>query len=141
MLSHECLQLTNEVGVTGEGEVGLDPLLEDGKPQLLETSDLPLRERLVRHIGEDLSTPERERGSKPLGRLVRTLLRERVPSLREESLATRRVQFLRCEHERVARRSTEQTRGAERRAQPRDVRSESCLGRSRRVAVPEVVDQ
>ncbi len=53
MLGHERLQLSNEVSVTGEGKVGLDPLLQDREPQLLESHNLPLRERLVRDVGED----------------------------------------------------------------------------------------
>jgi hypothetical protein len=52
MLGDECLQLTDDVGVTSEGKVGFDPLLDDRVPQLLEAADLRLREGLVRDVGE-----------------------------------------------------------------------------------------
>src|SRR5439155_15865171 len=86
VLGHERLQLPDKVSVSTEREIGLDPLLEDRKPQLPETSDLSLRERLVRDVGEDWSTPERERAPKALGRLRRTPPRKRVSRLRKKTL-------------------------------------------------------
>jgi len=50
MLADEPLELGHELGVAAEGEVGLDPLLERGQAQLVETRDLGLCERLERDV-------------------------------------------------------------------------------------------
>ena len=55
------LELGQDVLVAAEREVGLDPILERGEPQVLEPPDLVLRERLVREVGERRAAPERER--------------------------------------------------------------------------------
>src|SRR5262245_66141297 len=141
MLDHQRLQFADEVGVASECKVRLDPLLEDRKSQLFEAGDLALCERLVGDIGKCRSTPESESVAKTLGSLRRAVAHERVSRLSEEPLASRRVELLRCENENVAGRSAQQTRGAERRPQPRDMRPQGRLRRRRRVAVPKIVDQ
>ena len=57
----ERRQLADELRVLPAGEIGVDPRLERRKPLLLELAARLGRERLVREIGERLSTPERER--------------------------------------------------------------------------------
>ena len=47
-----------------EREVGVDPLLEHDRAELLEPRDLVLRERLVQEVGERGAAPERERLAK-----------------------------------------------------------------------------
>jgi hypothetical protein len=86
LLGHECFELSDEVGVAGEGEVGFDSLLEGGESQLLEAGDLSLCEGLVLDVGEDWSTPERKRGSENACGLGRTALDQRTSPLGEESL-------------------------------------------------------
>jgi len=50
MLADEPLELGHELGVAAAGKIGLDPLLERGQPQLLETRDLALCEGLERDV-------------------------------------------------------------------------------------------
>jgi hypothetical protein len=50
MLADQPLELGHQLGVAAEDEVGLDPLLERGQPQLLETRDLTLREGLEHDV-------------------------------------------------------------------------------------------
>ena len=57
----ERLELGDELCVAAEREIGLDPLLQRDRAQLLEPGDLRLRERLVEEVGERGATPERER--------------------------------------------------------------------------------
>jgi hypothetical protein len=57
----EQLELADQLAVSAERKVGLDPLLERLKTQFLQTRDLALRERLVAEIGERLAAEERER--------------------------------------------------------------------------------
>ena len=62
MLADKGLELGDELGVAAEGEVGLDPLLEGSQVQLLEASDLALREGLGREVRKGRSAPECECG-------------------------------------------------------------------------------
>jgi hypothetical protein len=68
MLGGERLELANDLGVTAGGKIGVDPLLEGGEPQLLETTDLGLRERLVSEIGERRTAPNGKRLTQPFPR-------------------------------------------------------------------------
>ena len=61
MLGDERLELADELGVTAERQVGVDPLLERRQPQLLQPRDLGLGERLVGEVGERRPAPQRER--------------------------------------------------------------------------------
>ena len=56
----ECLELSDELGVAAECEVGLDPQLERPQAELFESRDLDLRERLVDEVGERRPAPEGE---------------------------------------------------------------------------------
>ena len=58
---HEHLELGDELGVVPERQVGFDAPLEGAQPELFESSDLRLRERLVRQVGERGPSPEAER--------------------------------------------------------------------------------
>ena len=61
MSGHERLELTDELGVPTEREIGLDPLFEGGDARFLEARDLALREGVEAEVGECRSAPERER--------------------------------------------------------------------------------
>ena len=91
MLCRERLELADEIGVTAEGEVRGDPILERDQPKLLEARGLGLCEPLVDEVDEWGAAPETEgvpeqRGG-PLGRAAREL----VPTLLDERLETPRV--------------------------------------------------
>ena len=51
VLPHERLELTDDVAVATELEVGLDPFLEGDEAQLLQPPDLALRELLEGEVG------------------------------------------------------------------------------------------
>ena len=55
------LELADELGSATKLELGLDPLLDGGQPQLLEPGGLVLGERLVREVGQRRTAPELER--------------------------------------------------------------------------------
>ena len=61
MFGDQCFQLAYELGVPPERKVGVDSPLDRGEPQLLDSPDRRLRERLVCEVGERRSAPERER--------------------------------------------------------------------------------
>jgi hypothetical protein len=117
MLGDECLELADDHVVTSEGKVGVEPLLHDREPQLLESADLRLRERLICAVGEGRPTPNRKGRSKQLGGLSRTPARKRVAPVPKESLASSSIQLIRRENQCVAACPALQTRCTERRAQ------------------------
>ena len=59
VLDDELVQFADELGVTPEREVGVDPPLEGREPQLLDPPDRRLRERLVCEVGQRSAAPER----------------------------------------------------------------------------------
>ena len=61
MLCDEPLELADELGVPAELEVGLDPALERGEPQLLQPRDRRLREALVGDVGQRRPAPQSQR--------------------------------------------------------------------------------
>jgi hypothetical protein len=89
-LSHERLELGDEVGAPSQREVGLDSLLEREHPELLEASRLDLDERLVREVGQGSPAPQREGGAQRRGagiRLLPTRLLDEALELVEVELA------------------------------------------------------
>ena len=66
----ELLQLADELRVAAERELGVDPPLDRGEPDLLEPLDRGPRERLVREIGERRAAPEPERLAQQLRGLL-----------------------------------------------------------------------
>jgi hypothetical protein len=94
MLQEQRLELAREVEVSPQGEIGVDPTLEGGEPQLLEPDDGRLGERFVREVHERRAAPERERGTQQLGRPVRLGIGERATPLLDEPLEAVEVELL-----------------------------------------------
>ena len=141
MLADEGLELGDELGVAAEGEVGLDPLLEGGQVQLLEASDLALREGLGREVRKRRSAPERECRSQGLRRALGLALGEELSTLAEQALEPAEVELLGLERKQVPLPTRLQTPVAERLAELRDVDVDAVEGARGRVFVPERVDQ
>jgi hypothetical protein len=60
MRADERVELPDDVTVSAELEIRLDPLLDGDHAQLLEPAGLGLRELLEREVGESRATPERQ---------------------------------------------------------------------------------
>ncbi len=109
----ERFELGDELGMTTEREIGLDPLLEHGGSQVLEPRDLGLGERFVQEVRERRPLPERERVAKC------TLAGGRVPGVERgatllcEPREPVDVDSLRLELEDVAGRARDKRRCAE----------------------------
>ena len=58
MVGHQHLQLPHNLCVVAQREVRIEALLEGGDAKLVEASDLRLRERLVREVGQRRSSPQ-----------------------------------------------------------------------------------
>ena len=57
VLGDQRLELRHQLVMAAERQVGVDPILERGQPELLQPGDLALRERLAVKIGQRLSAP------------------------------------------------------------------------------------
>ena len=90
VLGDQRLELADQVGVAAEREVGLDPFLDRRQAQVLEPSDLCLRERLERELGQRRAAPERERLVQRVGGALRRRRRERPTAFGEQPLERRR---------------------------------------------------
>jgi hypothetical protein len=122
--------------VAAEREVGLDALLDDDRPQLLEARDLRLCERLVEEIRERGPPPQcKSLAERDLGGLRLAALERRPPLLRE-TRETMRVDPLRLELEDVSRHTCRDD-GPERLAQLGDVDLDRVTRSVRRIPRPE----
>ena len=137
MLAHERLQLADDVAVAPQLQVGVDPLLERHEPELLEPSDLRLRELLERELGERGAAPEVERAPEQRA----PLLGARSAGVAKHELEAASVDASGVDAQDVARRTRLQDVRPELATQPRDRVLERCRCRLRRVLAPEQVDQ
>ena len=79
------LQLPDQLGVPPEGQIGLNPGLQDGEPLLLEPGALGLRERLVGELRQRRAAPQLQRLAE-LGRGESRRRAERLGALVGEPL-------------------------------------------------------
>ena len=99
MLGDERAQLSDELAVAAEREIGVDPPLERDEPELLEPCDRGLGERLVCEIGQGLAPPQRERLSQRRRRRLRLAVLRRI----DEPLEAVEVELVSRDSQRVPR--------------------------------------
>src|SRR5438034_8234476 len=88
----ECLELRDQLDVTAEREIRVDPLHQRRKPQLFEPADLRLRELEQRQVGKRGTAPERKRFSQPRGRSRRVAQLECLAPFGDQALEQRSVE-------------------------------------------------
>ncbi len=88
LLRDQDLELADELGVTAEREVGLDPLLERRQPQILQPPGLDPRERLLAELRQRRPAPQAERLAQQARRARRA--RRRAPRRRAARTAAGR---------------------------------------------------
>ena len=67
------LELSDQLGVTAAGQVGVDALLRGRGAEFLQAGDLGLREGLIGHVRQRRPVPELERPTEPVRRDLRIL--------------------------------------------------------------------
>jgi hypothetical protein len=132
VLLGQRLELAGDLGVPAEREIGLDPLLERRDVQLHQTSDLRLRERLVREVGERRPTPQRQ----CLAQHPRSRLGIGIARLCDELLEAPEIDLRRFDVEHVARYARPEPAGSELLAEPGDVDLDALGDRRRRRLAP-----
>ena len=99
MSSDEALQHADQVRVTPKGKIGFDASLERDEPELVQSHDRGLSERLVRDVSESGAAPERKRLAQPLcGDIGRGTIR-----LVDEAREAIEIEFLMLDPQQVAR--------------------------------------
>jgi hypothetical protein len=84
VLLDERGELADQLAVTPEREVGLDPVLQRRQTQLLEARDGRLRERLIAEIGQRGAAPQPESVTQQYDRPRRIAGGERLTSLLDQ---------------------------------------------------------
>jgi hypothetical protein len=140
MLGDQRLQLSDDVAVMPERELGLDPQFDRSKSNLLEPCALVPAEGLG-ELGERGAAPERERVVQQLRRLQRVVLRERLARADDPPVEAREVELVVFDLEHVAGCTCVQSRLHERLPQLRHVDLHHLLRRFRDVLAPERVDE
>ena len=128
----EAFELPDELGMTAEGEIGLDASFLCGQAKLLEPGDLSLCEGLVGEVRERGAAPEAERLVKQVGCPLGLVRRQRAAAFLDESLEPLEVELTRLELDGVPRRPGGDRSGPERLAKMRDVSLEDVGCRPRR---------
>jgi hypothetical protein len=141
MLGHERLELSDQLVMTPELEIGVDPELDGGGSDLLQPRDRGLRELLVREVREGRTAPLRQRLPQAFGRLSGQPAGQQAPPLVHQSLEAVEVERLRLDPQDVPGRPRREHVRRERPAQTRDVDAQRVAAPIARLVSPEVVDQ
>ena len=88
-----CRELPDQLAVGTQRQIRLEPLLQRGKPQLLELGDRRLRERLIAEICQRCPSPHRQRGSQRAGGLLRVPCRKLLTSALEQTTEPVEIQL------------------------------------------------
>ena len=135
------LELADDVGVTAQRQVGLDPVFGRAEPELLQPPGLHLRERLAAEVAEGGAAPELKRRAQARGSRSRLVRRELAAALPDQPLEPVRVELAVVDLQAVRTRPGQQHGRAESLAEPGDVHLKAALRARRRLIAPQVVDE
>ena len=146
MFRRERLELGDECEVAAERELGVEALLDDRQPQLLETLDLDPRERLELEIRKWSPRPERFGGTERLGRRLGVTLCGGLAPVCRQALEVLEVELARLDAQQVAGRPRRQSWLVARRrdqhlAQAGHLVAQRVVGRAHALVGEELVDQ
>jgi len=141
VIGDERFELRDELGVSGEREVGLHALFQRGEAQLLEPGDVALGERFVRDVGERRPSPEGEGLAKDCGRMIGVACCQLAAPLGDEPLEALEVELVRPDVEPVPGSLRRDSLLPEPLAQRMHLHLERVSRRLLRLLAPEGVDQ
>jgi hypothetical protein len=137
VLADQLLELADQLVVPAEPQIGVHPILECGKAQLVQAPDLGLREALIAHLRQRRPAPQPQRVAQDLRGARGVALLQRPSAVLRARPKHLGVQLPRPDREQVAAGRRAQPRRAsnvgalERLAQPRDGQLQA-LDRARR---------
>ncbi len=111
VVEDQALELSRQLRVPAQLELGGEVLLQDGRAQLFESSDFALGKRGVSHVRERRPAPQRQALGQQQHRVLGRSLVERRSRLRHERLEAPEVQLALTEAELVPGRSRDQQPG------------------------------
>src|SRR6266542_1493310 len=141
MFGDESLELADEPDVAAQSEIGLDPPLERCDPQVLETGNFRLGERLEREIGECRSAPEVQAFVEEGGCAGGVTDCDRRSTLVKQPLEAARVELVRPKFEHITRGERAEEVGSEDLADLRDMDTHRLKRGRRRSLAPKLLDQ
>ncbi len=141
MVTHQSLELRDELSLPAERKVGFDSLLERGETKLFQSRDLGLGEGLIGQVRERWPAPERQRRAQHFRRLLRIPARPKLSPLGEKALEALDVELLGLERQHVPASMRHEVAVAEELAQLRDVDADAVERAGRHILAPEGVDQ
>ena len=135
---NQRLQLRHQLVMAARRQVGVDPILQRRQPQLLQTGDLALRERLPLQIGQRLPPPQRQRITQP-GRPITGIVPRTRPL--DQRLKPRHVDLIRRRAQQIPRRPRPDPLSPQQLAQRRHMPVQRVLRATRRILTPQRLDQ
>jgi hypothetical protein len=135
---NEALELGDELRVTAEHQLHLEPLLRRRQTKLLEPEHVLGGERVVAEVRERVTTKQGESSTQQFGTACGVVLSVRLV---DERLEAADVDALAVEPEQVSRRSCLDRVGSEQLAQSGDVTVQRRVRRLRRRLAPERSDE
>ena len=143
VLADEDFELGDHLLMTAGGELGVDQLLARVEPELLETGDRALRERLVGEVGQRVTAPQRLGLGEQRHRILGAAGGQCRAGGVVQSLEPVGIELVPAELEHVARRAREQPVAGRRHRspQPRHEHVEGVDRGRRRVLSPDVIHE
>ena len=138
VLGDQRLELRHQLEMAAGRQVGVDPILQRRQPQLLQTGDLALRERLAPQIGQRLPPPQRQRITQP-GRAITGILARTRPL--DQQLKPRHVDLIRRRAQQIPRRPRPDPLSPQQLAQRRHMPMQRVLRATRRILTPQRLNQ
>ena len=102
MLGDQRVDLSDDLGIAAESELGVDQLLDRADPQLAQPRGLALGERLVGEIAEHGPPPQRQRTLERRGRALGPARRKLGPALDDEPFEAVGVEALAIQPQLIA---------------------------------------
>jgi hypothetical protein len=138
----EGAELSDQLRVSAEREVGVDPCLQRRQPLVLELGERIARERLVLEIRQRPAAPEVERPTERSRRFLGLAVPELAPAFLDQQAEALEVDPIRLDVEHVAGRARDEDAvRLEELPDPRHVLLERRLRVRGRTVTPELVDQ
>ena len=141
VLGDERLELSDQLVVSPERELGVDPELDCGQPDLLEPGDGSLSKALKGEVGKRRASPQLQCVVESLRRVGRQAASQQAPRLVGEVLEAVEIELVGLDPDEVARRPGRQHVVRKGLAKSRDVDAQRGRGVLGRVHAPELVDQ
>ena len=140
ILLHQRFELTDQLRVPAEQQVGVDAVFDCREPRLFESGDHRSREGVVREVDECGAAPQCERVAQHRRRRLGVTRVEGSAAFRREPVETGRVERVSWQIERVATSACRDPVLAERASQARNVDLQ-VVARRDALAVPDVFEE